>query len=168
MAFVLSLCDRTGVMVKPWLDAGYDCRIVDQQHPIGPLADGSLYGGCGTLYRIGADVRTLHPEEIAGVLIAFAFPPCTDLASSGARWFAEKGLEGLHEALGLVIACKQICEASGAPWMLENPVGTLASYWRPPDYVFDPWQYARYLADVKQDAYTKGNYILDSRSRSGP
>jgi hypothetical protein len=66
---------------------------------------------------------------------------------SGARWFEDKGLEALHDSLGLVIACKRICEASGAPWMLENPVGMLSSYWRKPDYTFQPWQYG--------DTYTK-------------
>jgi hypothetical protein len=31
--------------------------------------------------------------------------------------------------------------------MLENPVGMLSSYWRKPDYTFQPWQYG--------DTYTK-------------
>jgi hypothetical protein len=137
--FVLSLCDRTGVMVEPWLAAGYRAVIVDEQHPPGVACDGNLW-------RIGADVRTYNPAGIPFAII-FAFPPCTHLAVSGARWFEDKGLEALHDAIGLVVACKRICEASGAPWMLENPVGTLSSYWRKPDYTFQPWQYG--------DTYTK-------------
>ena len=139
---VLSLCDRTGVMVQPWLEAGYSCAIVDVQHPRGvsePVTDGLL--------RVGCDVRALETYFRDPALIVFAFPPCTHLAVSGARWFEDKGLESLHEAIGLVVACKRICEASGAPWMLENPVGTLSSYWRKPDYTFQPWQYG--------DTYTK-------------
>jgi hypothetical protein len=135
---VLSLCDRTGVMVQPWLNAGYECWIVDVQHPRGTTQDGKLF-------RIGTDVRNWIPGVRSA--IAFAFPPCTHLAVSGARWFEDKGLESLHEAIGLVVACKRICETSGAPWMLENPVGTLSSYWRKPDYTFQPWQYG--------DTYTK-------------
>jgi hypothetical protein len=141
---VLSLCDRTGIMVQPWLDAGYECWIADLQHPAG------VSYGPGNLVRVGCDVRTFWTEadiEPNDVAIAFAFPPCTHLAVSGARWFEDKGLEALHDALGLVIACKRICEASGAPWMLENPVGMLSSYWRTPDYTFQPWQYG--------DTYTK-------------
>lgn len=136
---VLSLCDRTGVMVAPWLEAGYDCWIVDVQHPSPPLNvehDGTW------LKKIGADVRTWTVPADRQVAIAFAFPPCTHLSSSGARWFEDKGLEALHESLGLVIACKRICEASGAPWMLENPTGMLSPYWRKPDYTFQPWEYA--------------------------
>lgn len=134
---VLSLCDVTGVMVQPWLEAGYDAVLVDIQHAHGT----STYG---RLTRVGCDVTAINPTHALAwwnPAIVFAFPPCTHLAGSGARWFQSKGLESLHEALGLVIACKRICEASGSPWMLENPVGSLSTYWRPPDYTFQPWQY---------------------------
>lgn len=136
---VLSLCDRTGVMVQPWLEAGYECWIVDVQHPRG------MHRGDDGLWRIGHDVREVNLPALRAV--TFAFPPCTNLSVSGARWFADKGLEALYESLGLVVACKRLCEASGAPWMLENPVGMLSSYWRKPDFTFQPWQYG--------DTYTK-------------
>lgn len=135
---VLSLCDRTGVMVQPWLEAGYECHLVDTRHPPGTHQDGRLS-------RTGADVRAFTLGVVPAIV--FAFPPCTNLAGSGARWFKDKGLEALHESLGLVLACQRICEADGAPWMLENPVGTLSTYWRKPDYTFQPWQYG--------DTYTK-------------
>jgi hypothetical protein len=132
-------------MVQPWLAVGYECWIVDTQHPAGIHRDGRLY-------RVGSDVRAFDAAAHARMLgrevgIVFAFPPCTNLSVSGARWFQDKGLEALHDSLGLVIACKRICEASGAQWMLENPVGMLSSYWRKPDYTFQPWQYG--------DTYTK-------------
>lgn len=28
------LFDVTGIMARPWLDAGYECYIVDIQHPV--------------------------------------------------------------------------------------------------------------------------------------
>jgi hypothetical protein len=92
-----------------------------------------------------------------GVPIAFisAFPPCTHLAISGARWFPMKGLGVLADALRIVNACKRICEASMCPYYIENPVGTLSSYWRKPDYIFHPYEYAGYLKNQEQDAYTK-------------
>jgi len=139
---VLSLCDRTGVMVQPWADAGYECWIVDTQHK-----PGVFWSNDTKSWNFGLDVRDFHDHEEQDIAAVFAFPPCTHLAVSGARWFAEKGLESLHESLGIVIACKRICEASKAPWMLENPVGMLSSYWRKPDYTFQPWQYG--------DTYTK-------------
>lgn len=143
---VVSLCDRTGNMVLPWLEAGYDAITYDLQ-----MSDRRLHPNRTHYVR---DVLTVLPEEIKhhNPIAVFAFPPCTNLAVSGARWFKEKGLSGLIGALQVVNACKQICEASGAPWMLENPVSTIATYWREPDYTFHP---ADYTGFELGDNYTK-------------
>lgn len=143
---VLSLCDRTGVMVQPWLDAGYRCTIVDVQHAPGVETD-------DLLTRVGADLRSWLPP-LDEYEIVFAFPPCTNLASSGARWFKDKGLVGLIDGLELVERCRLIAEWSGAPWMIENPNGTLSTYWRQPDFRFDPCEFGGYL-NPPGDAYTK-------------
>lgn len=34
------LCDITGVMAKPWVDAGYEAILVDPQHPEGVKVEG--------------------------------------------------------------------------------------------------------------------------------
>ncbi len=142
---VLSLCDLTGNMVRPWAEAGYECIIVDLQHPDGwNPPDNGLWPN---ITRAGFDVKKFKPSRVATFNIVFAFPPCTDLAVSGSRWMPEKGLDGLIDALQVVNACKRICEASGAPWMLENPVSTISSYWRKPDHTFHPFHYG--------DPYTK-------------
>lgn len=151
---MLSLCDRTGVMVQPWAEAGYPCTIVDVQHPAG---SGEWFGlptdhPVG-ITRVGADVTDWLPP-LDTYAIVFAFPPCTHLAVSGARWWRDKGLGALIEGLRLVEACRRIAEWSGAPWMLENPVGSLSSYWRDPDWMFDPAEYAGY-DDGAEDLYTK-------------
>jgi hypothetical protein len=142
---VLSLCDRTGVMVQPWLEAGYPCVIVDLQHPAGVHTD-------GLLTRVGADVASYLPPRVE-YAAAFAFPPCTHLASSGARWFQDKGLAALAEGILLVEACRRILEWTDAPWALENPNGTLSTYWRQPDFSFDPYEYAGWSDGA--EAYTK-------------
>lgn len=144
---VLSLCDRTGVMVRDWADAGYECWIVDLQHEPGIHRDGNIV-------RVGCDLlRWLPPRK--NFKAAFAFPACTDLAVSGARWFKDKGLSGLGSAIELVERCRDIVEWCECPWLLENPIGTLSTYWRKPDYQFDPCDFAGYLDDPKIDAYTK-------------
>lgn len=148
---VLSLCDRTGVMVEPWLAAGFDCTIVDVQHP--EDIEYREEQGWGLLHKVPADVSEwLPPLDRYGIV--FAFPPCTHLAVSGARWWRDKGLGALIDGLRLVEACRRICEWSGAPWMIENPVGSLSSYWRDPDWMFDPAEYAGY-DDGQDDLYTK-------------
>lgn len=139
---VISLCDRTGNMTRPWTQAGYHAVTVDLQHP--------EFGEDRRTHIVG-DVRNVQLDLDMGgwspVMMIFAFPPCTHLAVSGARWFKEKGLDALIEGLSIVNACRKLCENSGAPWMLENPVGTLATYWREPDHTFDPCDYG--------DPYTK-------------
>ena len=150
MAKVLSLCDRSGVMVQPWLDAGHECWVVDIQHEAGQHREGNLV-------RVGADITRWMPP-LCKWGIVFCFPPCTDLAVSGARWFRDKGLRRLIDALELVESCRAICEASGAPYMLENPVGALSTYWRKPDCAFDPYQFGGYLP-FGGDAYTKRTHL---------
>jgi hypothetical protein len=157
---VLSLCDRTGRMVQPWLDAGYDAVTVDVQPEANPHP---------RRFHEQCDVRlvTALPSRLIAV---FAFPPCTHFAVSGARWFREKGLDVLIEALTIVNSCRKICEESGAPWMLENPVGTLStiteSYWKAPSHSFDPCDYG--------DPYTKktllwtgGGFVMPPVVRPG-
>lgn len=148
--YVLSLCDRTGVMVKEWARAGYHCTIVDLQHEPGWTEP---TGEWENIWRFGGDVQSFNPTRKPGII--FAFPPCTDLAVSGTRWMPEKGLKALIGALQLVEACRSICEAFGVPWMLENPVSTISTYWRKPDWTFDPYEYAGYLEDPQMETYTK-------------
>lgn len=163
---VLSLCDRTGVMVEPWLEAGYECWILDIQHKDGIWRDEAN----PKLIRYGCDIRSIDPrtlpENMFGApvrLMTFAFPPCTHLANSGNRYKAGKGLEGLYEALGLVIACKRICEASGAPWMLENPIGSLSTYWRKPDATFHPWEYTTPKEKKRTCLWVGNNFVIPQR-----
>lgn len=141
---ILSLCDRTGVMVRPWAEAGYDCLCVDIQHQ--DRIEGSIA-------FVGADVTDYLPP-LTEYRMVFAFPPCTNLAVSGARWFRDKGLKGLCDGLRVVEACRRICEWSGAPYLIENPVSTLSTYWRKPDHIFDPCDYGGYLTPPG-DRYTK-------------
>lgn len=146
MKTVLSLCDHSGNAVRPWAEAGYNCICVDLKHE-GISQEGNITFIC-------ADVRKwkLPQKDYAFV---FAFPPCTDLAVSGARWMQAKGLKALANAIEIVAACADICEASGAPYVLENPISTLATYWRKPDYIFDPCEFAGYLENPELEAYTK-------------
>ena len=138
---VLSLCDRTGNMVRPWAEAGYECFILDLQHPAGYSRFGE------NITAIGCSVTSWlqhEGEPFRSAVIAFAFPPCTNLAVSGSRWFRAKGLQGLIDGLTVVEASRVRLESLGCPWMIENPVSTLSTYWREPDHTFNPCDYGGY------------------------
>lgn len=143
---VISLFDYTCNMVAPWAAAGFLCYCVDSQHPAGESR-------VGNIVRVGADVREWLPPY-APIKMVFAFPPCTHVAVSGARWFHDKGLGSLIESLQFFEAAVCIAEWTRAPYMIENPVSTISSYWRKPDQVFDPCDYGGYL-QPPGDAYTK-------------
>jgi hypothetical protein len=77
---VISLCDITGHMVAPWVEAGYAAMLVDPQH-VTTRWEGNVLKFAGTvedaLALIGAALR-------AGVRIAavFGFPPCAQASAS--------------------------------------------------------------------------------------
>lgn len=155
---VLSLCDYTGNMVKPWAEAGYECVCVDIQHNGIVHRDGIEF--------VGADLTHYLPPKRTDYAMCFAFPPCTHLSGSGARHWKNKGLITLAEAIALVEICNRIAEWTEAPFLIENPVGALSTHWRKPDYTFHPCDYGGYL-NPPGDAYTKrtclwtgGNFVM--------
>jgi hypothetical protein len=82
-----------------------------------------------------------------------AFPPCTHLAVSGARWFAEKLRGGPHPTLDLGILESPRTQAEAVAFVedllaapipriaLENPVSVLSSRIRRPDQIVQPWEH---------------------------
>ena len=68
-----------------------------------------------------------------------AFPPCTHLAVSGARWFKEKRADGRQqEALKFV---RMLMDAPIDRIAIENPVSIISSHIRKPDQTIQPWQF---------------------------
>lgn len=71
--------------------------------------------------------------------LLIAHPPCTDLAVSGAAWFAEKQHDMRQQKscvffMYFVLAhCKRIA--------IENPVGIMSTVYRKPDQIIHPWQF---------------------------
>ena len=149
---ILCLCDLTGVMAKPWVEAGYKTVLVDPQH--------SGITTHGQITKIGHVID--HPETWQylrsikdRVAFVAAFPPCTDLAVSGARWFTDKASKDKafqFKAMQVVWQCHVIAEMMDAPYFIENPVSQISTYWRKPDCFFHPYQYTGFCAE---DNYTK-------------
>lgn len=71
--------------------------------------------------------------------LLIAHPPCTDLAVSGARHFAEKIADGRQQrALDFVQA---LLDAPIPCIALENPISVISSKIRKPDQIIQPWQF---------------------------
>jgi hypothetical protein len=138
---IILLYEYSGVFTRLYREAGYNVIQVD--------------------YQIDkTDVRLMKKIKgnVYGIL---AFPPCTHLASSGARWWNDKGEPALLEALSTVDAVYRmvgIYQPSGF-WGLENPIGRLVHYIGKPDFTFDPCDYAGYADNPDEEAYTKKTYL---------
>lgn len=146
------LYDVTGKMAEPWLAAGYECWIVDLQHPQAYDTDGVTTEGL--LHKVHADLTRpwLCPVDRERIAFVAAFPPCDHLAVSGARWFRGKGLRKLASSISMFATAAEFCEWADAPYLIENPVSSISSYWRKPDHTFHPWHFTGHCKD---DNYTK-------------
>lgn len=114
--YVLSLFDKTGQWAKPYAEAGYNVLTFDIQ-------DDAEMG----------DVMNFSIEyfnenwDILNVYAILAACPCTDFASSGARWFKDKDLDGRTEASKELVfqTLRTIEYFKPNIWALENPVGRI-------------------------------------------
>jgi site-specific DNA-cytosine methylase len=71
--------------------------------------------------------------------LIIAHPPCTHLAVSGARHFAEKRADGRQQdALDFV---RMIMAANARHIAIENPVSIISTAIRKPDQIIQPWQF---------------------------
>jgi hypothetical protein len=155
---VISLCDLTGNFVRPWVEAGYDAILVDPQHGFTHMRFGTASGPITT--KLAMTVEEALPDLgaiIRGEDVAFVagFPPCTDLAGSGARWWAAKYAEDpMFQARAVAVAeqCRTVGQLSGAPWFVENPASALSRVFGKADHTFHPFEFT---ALEPADNYTK-------------
>jgi len=150
---ILALCSFTGNITKPWVEAGYHAILVDPQHIIDSQTDNTTKLACTVGEFITKHIGSIDAEY--DVRFIASFPPCTDLAVSGARWFKRKREANPNfqeEAMGVVNECSIIAMHFRCPFFIENPVSVISSQWRKPDYTFHPYEYTKHR---KEDNYTK-------------
>jgi site-specific DNA-cytosine methylase len=69
--------------------------------------------------------------------LMLAFPPCTHLSASGARWWGNK--KSLQAAALAFV--RSLLNAPIPHIALENPVGAISTHIRKPDQIIQPWQF---------------------------
>jgi hypothetical protein len=164
---VLSLCDYSGKWAKPYADAGHTVFLVDPKHrpadgeKVWTFEDGMMRC-CDTARGFLNLIRQgFVKPDFDVILIAV---PCTDFASSGARWFKAKDADGRTEKSAEIVRdCLEIVNLCNPKvWALENPVGRIASVvpelgkW---GLIFNPCDYAGFADDPDSEAYTKKTCI---------
>ncbi|ECU4628639.1 DNA cytosine methyltransferase [Salmonella enterica subsp. enterica serovar Dublin] len=137
-------------MAQPWAEAGHTCYCFNYDG-----ADHGDYARLGAkvehenIHYINEWIDNKFDFEVAPDII-FSFPPCTDLAVSGAAHFETKRKKNATFQVEAVITCKvaaRLAKKYNVPYMIENPVSVLSSLWRKPDYAFNPYEYGGYLPE---------------------
>lgn len=121
---ILIACEYSGRVRDAFIAKGHDavsCDILPTEAP-GP--------------HLQTDLLPLLAQQWDMIV---AFPPCTHLASSGARWWPAKRADGRQQAA--VDFFMQIANADCERIAIENPVGFMSTAWRKPDQIIHPWQY---------------------------
>ena len=121
---ILVACEYSGAVRDAFIAKGHDalsCDLLPTDSP-GPHYQGDVFD----IINDGWDMMV-------------AFPPCTHLAVSGAKWFAEKRADGRQaEAVSFFIS---LVMADIPRIAIENPVGIMSSYYRKPTQIIHPWQF---------------------------
>lgn len=88
-------------------------------------------------WHLQQDVMPLLDQDWDMVI---AFPPCTHLCVSGARWFKQKREDGRQ--LDAYMFFRQFTYLHHIQKVaIENPVGIMSKLYRKPDQIIQPWQF---------------------------
>jgi len=122
---ILIACEFSGIVREAFSKKGHDvwsCDLLDTEMP-----SEKHYKG---------DVMDIINDRWDMLI---AFPPCTDLCVSGARYFKEKKLDGRQQKsieffnVFTNHPCDKIC--------IENPIGIMSKKYRKPDQMIQPWMF---------------------------
>jgi len=119
---VLVACEFSGRVRDAFLRRGHDawsCDLLPTEVP-GPHIQGDILN----ILNDGWDLMIAHP-------------PCTHLAVSGARWFAQKIKDGrMQQGFDFFM---ELAEAPIEKIAMENPISVISRMYRRPDQIIQPF-----------------------------
>lgn len=119
---ILIGCEYSGRVRDSFIKKGHDaisCDILDTISP-GPHYKGNV-------------LDIINDNWDMGIF----FPPCTHLATSGARWFPFKQKEQ-KEAIDFFM---KLVNSNIPKIAIENPVGIMSTIYRKPDQIIEPYMF---------------------------
>lgn len=139
---VMVACEESQAVCIAFRERGHEAYSCDIQ----PCS-----GGHPEWHIQGDALRILRPDGVEIVTedgakhyvpkwdLLIAHPPCTDLAVSGAKWFAEKRADGRQQAA--IDFFMQFVNADCEHIAVENPVSIMSTQYRKPDQIIQPWMF---------------------------
>jgi hypothetical protein len=124
---ILIACEFSGIVREAFRERGheaYSCDLISSELPGHHIIN--------DVYNVIHNPYSKRPWDMM-----IAFPPCTHLAVSGARWFKDKRKEQ-HDALTFV---QMLMNAPIERICIENPVSIISSVIRKPDQIIQPWMF---------------------------
>lgn len=121
---VLVACEFSGVVREAFRRRGHDAWSCD----LLPSADDT--------YHMQCDIEWMLDKSPFWDLM-IAFPPCTHLAVSGARWFKQKQ----REQARAVQFFQTLANTNIGKIAIENPIGIMSTLYRKPDQIIQPWMF---------------------------
>lgn len=120
---VLVACEFSGVIRRAFAARGHDAWSCDLL-PSEDDSDRHMQCDVRLIIDLGWDLMIAHP-------------PCTYLASSGARWWPDRRAE---QAAALAFV-RLLLDSPISKIALENPIGLISTAIRRPDQIIQPWQF---------------------------
>jgi site-specific DNA-cytosine methylase len=126
---ILVACEYSGIVRDAFIAKGHNavsCDLLPTERP-GPHYQGDI----SDLFRTYNGINEFWFD------IVIAFPPCTHLCVSGARWFKDKR-EEQKEAIEFFMMFTRLPYSK---IVIENPIGIMSTQYRKPDQIIQPWQF---------------------------
>jgi hypothetical protein len=149
---ILIACEESQAVTIQFRKLGfeaYSCDILDQSggHPewhfkgnILDILNGMFKCKCGYLFEYGCGkYGCCSTAKLIEWDCMVAFPPCTDLAMSGAKHFEQKRIDGRQQKS--IEFFMQLVNAPIPFIAIENPIGVMSSFYRKPDQIINPFDF---------------------------
>ena len=139
---ILVACEESQAVTIELRRLGHEAYSCDIQECSGWHPEWHIKGDVLPLLNGDCEFNTMDGERhaISGRWdMIIAFPPCTDLAVSGARHFAKKRADGRQQAS--IDFFMKFANAHCDRIAIENPVGIMSTHFRKPDQIINPWQF---------------------------
>lgn len=131
MGRVLIACEESQAVCIEFRKLGHEAYSCDLQDPSGGHPEWHIKDNVMNVLR-----HDLTNPEWDMVI---AFPPCTDLAVSGAKHFKAKRESGQQEKSILFFEFFTLLKNDFIA--IENPIGIMSTLYRKPDQIIQPWQF---------------------------
>ena len=161
---ILVACEESQAVTIELRRLGHEAYSCDIQECSGGHPEWHIKGDVLPLLNGDCEFNTTGGERhsIAGRWdMIIAFPPCTDLAVSGARHFAKKRADGRQQAS--IDFFMKFANAHCDMIAIENPVGIMSTRFRKPDQIINPYQFGH--PETKKNLFVAKEFAAVGRNR---